>query len=61
MDQATRDTIEFQFKYLNKPEIASQLSEQDLNWAIKMQNAYDRQGWLSPKQIEIVYRIYEKA
>ena len=39
---------------------ADELDEGSLEWAEKMEEAYERQGWLSPRQLEIVDNIWEQ-
>jgi len=53
------EIVVWQLKYVN--EHAGDLSESDLDWADKMQDAFTRQGWLSEKQKEILERIYRSV
>ncbi len=36
------------------------LDEGSQDWAEKMEVAYEKQGWLSPRQLEIVDSIWEQ-
>lgn len=61
MTPEEHDNIRFKLNYLNKPENASKLLEEDLEWAIRMQEFYHQQGWLSPRQMGIVDSLWERA
>lgn len=55
----TDKQIVFMFKCLN--EQAGSLRPNDLDWAIKMEEAYKRQGHLSEKQQEILSGIFSRS
>jgi ribosomal protein L16/L10AE len=38
-----------------------ELDEGSQDWAVKMEVAYEKQGWLSPRQLEIVDSIWEEV
>ena len=53
------DIVKWQIKWLT--EIHEQLSEGDMDWLIKMDDAFKRQnGILTPKQLTIVEDMYKK-
>jgi hypothetical protein len=42
-------------------DVGTRLSDGDLDWAIKMEDAYKTQGSLSDKQIAVLFEIYQRA
>jgi len=50
--------IEWQLKCLSME--ARRLSTNDIDWAIKMENAYKERGWLSKREQEILDNLYTR-
>jgi len=59
-DSNTKQTgiVEWQLKYVS--EHASELSPGDLEWAIRMEEAYERRGFLTQAQADVLEGIYKK-
>lgn len=53
------DYIKFKLKYIFAR--ADKLNENDLEWAVKMEEAFNIAGTLSVRQCEVLHRIYVKA
>jgi hypothetical protein len=50
------EVIKYKLKYLS--ERAGNLTPSDLNWTIKMEDAFKEQGNLSPRQMTVLEGIY---
>jgi len=53
-----RKRIEWQLKALSQ--VASDMSENDLDWTIKMEKSYKNKRWLSDREREILDNIYAR-
>jgi len=53
-----RKRIEWQLKALSQ--VASDMSENDLDWTIKMEKSYKNKKWLSDREREILDGIYAR-
>ncbi len=58
LNETEKEHIEFKLRCIR--DHADSLSESDLDWAIKMEDAWKR-GWLSDKEMNIVDNIYRRA
>ena len=59
MPEATKeDVIRWQLKCLAN--VASEMTENDLNWAVKMGDSFARKGSLSDREMEVLESIYKK-
>jgi hypothetical protein len=54
-----KDKIKWQLDWIS--EHASDLSQNDLAWAIRIEEAYQKQKYLSPRQQEILADIFSKC
>ena len=57
-DKKFNPIVEWQLGYVTSHAIS--LRPADLEWAIKMEEAYKKQGFLSDKQREVVEDIYKR-
>lgn len=56
---AEHKDLKLRLKYIH--EHFDELDDGSQEWAMKMETAYERQGWLSPRQLEIVDSIWEEV
>ena len=56
-----RKAMRFKLDYLKKHHRLTGLSESDLDWLIRMDEAFTNYGSLSPKQMRVVDTIFSKA
>jgi len=52
------DVIRWQLKCLAN--VASDMAENDLNWAVKMGDSFARKGSLTDREMEVLENIYKK-
>ena len=52
---------EMQMKFLCQSENVGHLSEADLDWLIKMEQAWKRQGYLTERQAQVVENLWGKC
>lgn len=55
------EKVRFQLRYLNDPAHVEGLSANDLEWAEKITQACEDQGWVSKKQAKIIENLWDKA
>jgi hypothetical protein len=58
MPADTDKAIKFQIKYLNTN--AGDLSDNDLEWVIKMEESLNKKGFLSKREQEILTDIFKR-